>query len=69
MINAIINYKLNMALTRARMSTFVCGDLQKLNKDEVWKDFLEYASVRQLIRKVTSYDATNLLSMLVFKEL
>ena len=62
-----INQRLNVALTRAKESLFVCGHFESLKSDSTWKDMIDDATNRQVTHNVTSAHQIKYLEPLLFK--
>lgn len=63
-----IPQRLNVALTRAKESLFVCGHFDTLRTDETWKDMIEDATQRSLTHNVTSvFEISSLRPLLIKK--
>lgn len=63
-----IPQRLNVALTRAKESLFVCGHFDTLRTDETWRDMIEDATARSLTHNVTSVFELALLKPLLIRQ-
>ena len=52
---------LNVAITRATESLYICGNLKTLQRNEVLRDLIRDAHNRQVIRRVSSFFEMSLL--------
>lgn len=64
---ASIAENLVIALTRAKQSLFICGQLRCLLLNEVLKDIIMDAEERQVIYRVSSFLSPSMIEMLVSK--
>ena len=63
-----IPQRLNVALTRAKESLFVCGHFDTLRTDETWRDMIQDATARSLTHNVTSVFELALLKPLLIRQ-
>ena len=64
---AAMTEKLTVALTRARHSLFICGQLRYLLSNEIFKCAILDAEKRQVIHRVSSFLHPSIIDMLVSK--